>query len=75
MSGLPRQIGHTFPVEANALVEPHEIERIFDVERLQDVVGRKVLDTDQKIAAELPEVVGQPLPGRFRQQLDVRKAW
>src|SRR5262245_20017610 len=68
-------IHHAFPIETDALVEPHQVERAIDVQGTQDLVGGKILDANDYAGAECPKFIGQSLPGSRGKLLQLGDAW
>ena len=60
---LAWQITEASPIQAYSLVKAHQIEGICQPQLLKHLVGREVLHPHHDIAADLPEVLRQPLPG------------
>ena len=47
---------NAFLVETDAPVEAHEIEWAFDLQLVQHLVGREILDPDHNVPAQLPKL-------------------
>ena len=62
---------HAFPREIDAGIKPEQVERRFDAQRIEHLVGGEVLDADEKIAGQRAEALGQPPIGGIRDRLEL----
>jgi hypothetical protein len=57
--------------EAHAMEEPEKLELALRTHIVENIVGRKVVDPDDEIAAEVAEFLGQLLVGGARQSVEL----
>ena len=72
-----RHGGHVhdaLPREIDAVIEAEQVEGRLDVERVEHLVGGKVLHADDDIPAEIAEAARQALEGRVGDRLELGEA-
>ena len=70
MSGCDGRSREALLVEADAVVEAEQVERVVDAEGVEHLVGGVVLDPDQEVAGAARKL-GQACPGRLRHVLEI----
>src|SRR5689334_351560 len=69
-----RYVHDAFPVKTDALIKSHQVERAFDVQGMQNLLGGEILDANDNAATECTKFSGQSLPGRRGKLLQLGNA-